>query len=167
MPSLLDSIKSSFESAGWKYHQVDGRTDVVECQFDAHHCRVLLHVQCYESMGALSVVAQPSVTVNDDRYGKASELLMRANMELNFGNLELDWKSGKVYFRASNVFPDPIKLGEVPRSLVHTAIAEADRIAPRITVLNRDASPAAILTDVEELLKRDDLLPPVPDQPLE
>ena len=58
-------------------------------------------------------------------------------------------------------------LGKVPQSLVHTAIAEADRIAPRITVLNRDSSPAAVLTDAEELLKRDDLIPPVPDQPLE
>jgi hypothetical protein len=162
---IIDSVKTAFDSAGWAY-SIPERKDVIDCQFEAHHCRVALHAQAYEEFGALSIVASPNVSVAADRLSKGSELLMRSNLQLNIGNLEMDWSTGKVFFRATNIFPDPGALGDVPRSLVHSAIAEVDRIAPQITILNRDPSPAAILLDVEELMQRDDLLPPVPgDQP--
>ncbi len=156
---LIDSIKGAFSSAGWNYSSPEHQ-DVIECQFEAHHCRVALHAQAYEEFGAISIVASPNVEVATDRLAKGAELLMRSNLKLNIGNLEMDWATGKVFFRATNLFPDPAALGEIPRSLVHSAIAEVDRIAPQITILNRDISPSAALLDIEELMEREDLLPP-------
>lgn len=160
---LIDSIKGAFSSAGWNYSSPKHQ-DVIECQFEAHHCRVALHAQAYEEFDAISIVASPNVEVATDRLAKGAELLMRSNLKLNIGNLEMDWATGKVFFRATNLFPDPAVLGEIPRSLVHSAIAEVDRIAPQITILNRDISPSASLLDIEELMEREDLLPPVPEQ---
>jgi len=161
--SLIDSVKTAFEQAGWTFSPASGRPDVIECQFDAHHTRVALHVQTYEEFGAVSVVASPGIELKTDRLAKGSELLMRCNLELNIGNLEVNWETGKVFFRATNVFPDPANLGAVPQSLVHSAIAECDRLTPMVALINRDLSPAASFVDVPELLTREDLLPPVPE----
>ena len=163
MKKLIDSVKESFDAAGWSYSS-PGRGDVIECQFDAHHCRVAVHAQVFEDFGALTVVGSPNVEVKSDRLAKGAELLMRSNLALNIGNHEMDWETGKVYFRATNVFTDRSNLGKVPQSLVHSAITESDRIAPQVTVLNRDTIPSGALVDIPELMAREDLIPPVPDE---
>jgi len=165
---LLTWVKSAFNDAGWAFREAD-RPGVIECNFEAHHTRVALHVQTFPELGVISVVGSPAIESAKDRLPKTVELLTRTNLSLTIGNLELDMDSGKIYYRATNIFPTSdtsrkADIASVTQSLVHAAIAEADRITPQVALINRDPSPAAVLMDIPELMAREDLLPPVPEQ---
>ena len=88
---------------------------------------------------------------------------MRANKQLNLGNLEFDMDRQKVIFRITNVFDREVYDKDIVSSMVHTAIAEIDRFMPYImTVLQTRAELLPDLS-IERLLMREDFLPPVPE----
>lgn len=162
---LFQNVIAAFGAAGWEYALAgDGTQEVLRAGFEAHHTRVELHVQVFapvNTVSVVSVVSEASIRVSPVRRSIVAELLMRTNQELTVGNFEMDWDTGAVYFRISNVFangayePD----GELIAGLVRANIVEMDRVTPFLSVIERTDEPALIALDVARLLQREDLLP--------
>jgi hypothetical protein len=162
MPSALYlATLSAFKAQGWAFQPVEGM-EVIEANFEAHHAKVPLHVQVYGEAGIVSVVARTTQTVLNPHRLAASELLMRTNKELNIGNFELDWDSGIVMFRVTNIFPGGHHDERLIAGLVHTAIGETDRLTPFLGEICRTPKGELLLLKVTDLMKRQDLLPPPP-----
>lgn len=162
MSALHASVISAFKNQGWEYHAVPG-LEVIESRFEAHHTKVFLHVQSHDEAGIVSVVANASHTVASSHLRAACELLMRSNKELNLGNFEVDWDSGQVMFRVTNVFAKMRVDERVIASLVHAAVAEMDRLTPFLHEVCRRSPAELVLLSIPELMAREDLLPPEPE----
>ena len=161
MAKLLEKVQAAFAASGWECVLVDGR-DVVTAAFEAHHAKVSLYVQTFEEMGAASIVSEASLAASPAAVGKVAEELMRVNQQLTVGNFEMDWDKGMVYFRVTNVFPDPqAATPELLASLVRAAVVEMDRITPYLSVIGRTQPAEIDSLDVPALLGREDLLPDV------
>ncbi len=159
--TLYDTALTAFREAGWSFTEVGGR-EVIRAGFEAHHTRVELHLQVFESLAAVSVVSESLRSSDDPAHReRLSELVMRVNRSLTVGNFELDWDSGRLSFRVTNLFQTPGEGGSLIRGLVQTTVGEMDRIAPleAIILRSKDATLAAL--DIPGLLERDDLLPEV------
>jgi hypothetical protein len=159
--ALFEATLAAFKAQGWHYRPVPGM-EVVECDFEAHHTKVPLHVQVYGEPGIASVVANATVTVPKTHRLAAAELLMRTNKELNVGNFEMDWDSGEVMFRTTNIFADGQPDERILAGLVHAAVAEVDRLTPFLGEICRTPKAELLLVKIPELMKRQDLLPPTP-----
>jgi hypothetical protein len=162
MSALYAAALEAFKTQGWHYREVPGM-EVFESDFEAHHTKVPLHVQIYGDAHVASIVAMATVTVPNTHRLSAAELLMRTNKELNIGNFEMDWDSGTVLFRATNIFPPHRYDQRIIASLVHSAIAEMDRLTPYLGEVCQTPKGELILLRVPDLMKREDLLPPVPE----
>jgi len=164
---LLPKIVEVFEGNGWECEPVPG-APVIEAGFEAHHGRLIMHVQAYDAIGAVSVVAlSPTLMSTAAARSKTSELLMRANERMNLGGFEMRWDEGEVLFRIGNVFPNGTLDPEVLSLLVEIAIVEMDRLAPCLAIIAKSRSAELLLLDAAELLSRDDLLPEVGSLPAE
>ena len=162
MSALYAAVLSTFKEQGWHYREVPEHS-VVESDFEAHHTKVPLHVQVFGETHIASVVANCTLQVPSAHRLQACELLMRVNRELNIGNFELDWESGTVLFRATNIFPPHRYDQRILASLVHSAITEMDRLTPFLGEIIRTPKGELLLLKVADLMLREDLLPPVPD----
>ncbi len=163
MPSALyNATLSTFKAQGWTYRPVPG-LEVLEADFEAHHTKVPLHVQMHGDAGIASVVSRSTLQVPNTHRLQASELLMRTNKELNIGNFELDWDTGVVMFRVTNIFAAGPYDERVIASLVHTSIGEMDRLTPFLGELCKTPKGELLFLKVSDLMKREDLLPPVPE----
>ena len=163
MSALHAAVINAFKAQNWAYREVP-EMEVIEASFEAYHGKVPLHVQSYGEAHIVSVVANASLNVPATHRARAAELLMRANKELNIGAFEMEWDSGLVMFRQANVFPKHRHDEELIASLVHNAIAEMDRMTPFLGELCRTNQAMLPLLDIPQLLKREDLLPPAPEQ---
>lgn len=158
---LYGTVKGAFESAGWAFAEVDDR-EVIRAGFEAHHCRVDLHVQVFEPLTAVSVVAESPRSSSDPIYReRLAELAMRVNRTLTVGNFEMDWDSGKLLFRATNLFTTPQGDPTLIQGMVHNTVGEMDRIAPIEAMILEAEGPALAALDLASLLEREDLLPDV------
>lgn len=155
------SVEETFGANGWHCELVEGR-DVLRAGFEAHHTRVDLVVQAYPQLNALAVVSESPMPVDEERMPVLLELLNRANKPLTLGGFEYDIDRGMLVFRVTNLFERERYDADIISSMVHCAIAELDRIVPYAAMV-RD-TPADLLPDldVQRLLAREDLLPPVP-----
>lgn len=159
---LFATLRSVFDEAGWAYGEVPGR-EVLRAGFEAHHARVELHAQAFPELAAVSVVSEsPRASADPLRRERLAELAMRVNQTLTVGNFELDWDAGRLLFRATNLFPSPSGDAALIQGLVHTVVAEMDRIAPLESMVLSTDGPALAALDLVALLKRRDLLPEVP-----
>jgi hypothetical protein len=163
MSALHAAVLNAFKSRNWTYREVPDMK-VVESSFEAYHGKVPLHVQSFGEMHIVSVVANASITVPHTHKSRAAELLMRANKDLNVGAFELDWDAGVVMFRQANVFSKHRYDEELIANLVHNAIAEMDRMTPFLGELCKTNAAMLPLMDLGQLLKREDLLPPPPEE---
>jgi len=159
MSALYAATLTTFKAQGWHYREVSGM-EVIEADFEAHHTKVPLHVQIYGEAHIASVVATASFQVPSSHRLQTAELLMRTNKELNLGNFELDWDVGSVMFRISNIFPPHRYDERILASLVHTTIAEVDRLTPFLGEVCQTPKGELLLLSVRDLMKREDLLPP-------
>ncbi len=165
MSPLYQTVISAFEGAGWKFAPVDGQ-EVIRAGFEAHHGRVDVHVQVFPELKYVNAVAESSVSFDDPIYReRLAELVMRTNKELVIGNFEMDWDSGRLLFRAGNLFASADGDPAIVELLVHTAIAEMDRITPQVTILKQTPLGALPSLDLAALMQRTDLLPPTPEPP--
>ncbi|MBK8092911.1 MAG: hypothetical protein IPK32_13235 [Verrucomicrobiaceae bacterium] len=162
MSALYAATLSTFKEMGWHYREVPDHS-VIETDFEAHHTKVPLHVQVFGETHILSVVATASVQVPHTHRLSTCELVMRVNRELNLGNFEIEWDSGTLLFRITNVFPPHRHDGRIIASLVHSAVAEMDRITPYLGEIIHTPKGELLLLRVADLLQREDLLPPAPD----
>ena len=161
MSALHAAVLTAFKTMGWEYHAVP-EAEVVETWFEAHHTKVLVHAQTHAEAGIVSVVANTSFPVPETHRLAACELLMRTNKELNLGNFEIDWDSGQVMFRVSNIFSPNRHDERIIASLVHAAVAEVDRVTPYLAEICRSTPGALPMLDIPVLMRREDLLPDVP-----
>ena len=162
MSALHAAVLNAFKNNGWQYRVVPDM-EVVESWFEAHHAKIFVHAQSHADAGILSVVSNGSFNVPKTHLKAAAELLMRSNKELNLGNHEIDWDSGQVMFRVSNIFSSNRYDERIIASLVHTAVAEMDRLTPFLAELCRLGTGELLLLSVPELLAREDLLPDIPE----
>lgn len=162
MSALHAAVINAFKSMGWQYRVVPD-VEVVECWFEAHHAKVLLHAQTHAEANLVSVVSNASFTVPKTHLKAVAELLMRSNKELNLGNLEVDWETGQVMFRVANLFSPHRHDERIIASMVHTAVAEMDRLTPFLAEVCRLGTGELLLLDIPELLAREDLLPAIPE----
>lgn len=161
---LFAAVEAAFARMSWAGRRVPGR-EVMEADFEAHHTRVRVHVQAFAEVNAVSVATTLGHTVPDSRSGLVSEMLMRTNLELTVGAFELDYDAGRVLFRATNIFPPDTPDLSIIASLVHSAIAESDRLTPFLTLLLRMPPEELGRLNLKLFLQREDLLPPVPEDP--
>ena len=164
MSALHAAVINAFKSMGWQYRAVPD-VEVVECWFEAHHAKVLLHAQTHAEANLVSVVSNASITVPKTHLKAVAELLMRSNKELNLGNLEVDWETGQVMFRVANLFSPDRHDERIIASMVHTAVAEMDRLTPFLAEVCRLGTGELLLLNLPELLAREDLLPVIPEAP--
>jgi hypothetical protein len=157
---LMTAVKEAFASRSWHCDDVAGRL-VVESEFEAHHTRVRVHAQVFPEISAVSVVGYATAAVPTSRSGLVAEALMRLNQSLTLGNFELDYDTGRVVFRATNVFCGTSSAPPIVAGLVHTAVAEVDRLTPLLTLLLRMTPEELGRLNLRLFLQREDLLPPV------
>jgi hypothetical protein len=165
MANLLSAVEHTFSDAGWAFHKVDER-EVLEADFEAHHTRVRVHVQAFAEIGAISVGANLTHKVPQSRAGVISEMLMRTNEELTLGNFELLWDTGAILFRVTNVIGHREATAadrQIIASLVHSAIAEVDRLTPFVSLVLGMTTAELANLNLKTFLMREDLLPPLPD----
>ncbi|NRB75592.1 MAG: hypothetical protein HRU46_14615 [Verrucomicrobiales bacterium] len=159
---LFATVLSTFETNGWNYSEVSGR-EVIRAGFEAHHTRVNLHVQVFEPLAAISVVAEsPNQVTDPAKRERLVELIMRVNKTLTVGNFELDWDTGQLMFRATNLFATPQGEPSIIQGLVHNAVGEMDRIAPMESIVLAAEGAELASLKIEDLLQRQDLLPEIP-----
>lgn len=156
--ALIQQATAAFDAAGWQFRAIEGKA-VLESEFEAHHAKVPLHVQAFDEIDVLTVVARLSFAVDPTARNAAHDALMRTNLTLNIGNFEASPDSGEVFFRATNVFPGGAAEPSVVASLVRTAVVEMDRITPFLAELQREPA-----QNIAALLAREDLLPEIGDQ---
>jgi len=159
---LYSTLLAAFKTAGWAYAEIEGR-EVIRAGFEAHHTRVELHVQAFENLSAISVVSESSRQTTDPaRRDRLAEAAMRVNETLTVGNFEIAWDTGRLFFRATNLFPTPQGEPGIIQGLVHNTVGEMDRIAPIEAIIHDADGPALAALNIPALLKRDDLVPEVP-----
>ena len=164
-PSALFSVvQKTFVRMKWTGRQVPHR-QVLEADFDAHHTRLRVHVQAFPEINAICIGTTLGHPVPLARTGLVNEMLMRTNLSLTIGAFELDHDAGQVLFRATNLFSTPAADPQIIASLVHTAIAECDRLTPFLTLLLRMNAAELGRLNLKLFLQREDLLPPVPEDP--
>lgn len=164
---LYSTVQGAFQSAGWNYAEVEGR-EVLRAGFEGHNSRIELHVQCFEPLSAVSVVAEAAGQTNDPlKRDRLAELAMRVNQTLTIGNFELEWDAGRLFFRTTNLFSTPQGDPGIIQGMVHNTVGEMDRIAPFLSMIHRAEGPELAALDFPSLLQREDLIPdvPVPEEP--
>jgi hypothetical protein len=163
-PSLqLQSVEDAFGRHGWHCEAVEGR-DVLRAVFTGHHTRVDLIAQAYPPMNALAVLGEMPLPADDTHRPVILELLARANKALNLGGFEYDLDRQRLVFRITNVFEREKYDPDIVSSMVHCAVAEIDRMAPYTAIVLRTAADLLDDLDLELLLMRQDLIPPVPGE---
>jgi hypothetical protein len=157
------SVEEVFGKNGWHTELVEGR-EVLRAGFEAHHTRVDLVVQAFPELNALSVVSESSMFVAEPQMPALLELLMRANKQLTLGGFEYDLDREMLVFRVTNLFEREKYDADIVSSMVHCAIAELDRIVPYASIVR--GTPVDLIEDLdlERLLQREDVIPPVPGE---
>lgn len=161
MSPLFQAILASVEALGWEFRRVPD-CEVIEARFEAHHTHVPIHAQVFPEISVLHVVATSAHEFQSRQIPKLCELVMRTTNQLALGSWELDWERGKALFRVSQILPPEFG---VPKSIldgmVHTAVAEMDRLTPALAEISRLDAAGLALLDVRELMAREDWLPPL------
>lgn len=161
---LYSTILHAFREAGWAFTEVEGR-EVIRAGFEAHHTRVELHLQAFEPLSAVSVVSEsPNGASNPLHRDRLCELAMRVNRTLTVGNFEMDWETGRLGFRATNLFPTPQGDLKIIQGLVHNTVGEMDRIAPLESIILKAEGPELAALDIGKLIMREDLIPDIPER---
>ena len=155
------TVEETFGTNGWHCELVEGH-DVLRASFEAHHTRVDLIAQAYPQLNALSVVTESPMPLDEDHLHAVLELLARANKPLTLGGFEYDIDRDMLVFRITNLFERERFDSDIISSMVHCAIAELDRIIPYAAIVRNTPSDLLADLDLERLLMREDVIPPVP-----
>jgi hypothetical protein len=156
-------VEEVFGKNGWHAELVEGR-DVLRAGFEAHHTRVDIVAQAFTELNALSIVSESPMFIAEPQMPALLELLMRANKQLTLGGFEYDLDREMLVFRVTNLFEREKFDADIVVSMVHCAIAELDRIVPYAATVR--STPADLIADLDlqRLLEREDLIPPVPGE---
>jgi hypothetical protein len=156
------SVETAFGRNGWHSEILEGK-NVIRASFSAHHTRINLFAQAYIPINALAIVGEASLSISEYHLPFILELLTRANKFLNLGAFEFDIERNQLCFRITNMFEREKFDADIVTSMVHCAIAEMDRITPFASIVQRTSVDLLNDLDLQRLLEREDLLPPVPE----
>ncbi len=156
------TVEEIFGNNGWHCELIEGR-DVLRASFDAHHTRVDMIVQAHTALNALTVVTESPMEIGEGHQRALFELLNRANKPLTLGSFEYDLDRSMLVFRITNLFEREKYDADIVASMVHCAIAELDRITPYAAIVKNTAADLLPDMDLERLLAREDVIPPVPE----
>ena len=156
------TVEEAFGRNGWHCELVEGR-DVLRAGFEAHHTRVDLIAQAHARINALAIVTESPMPLDGAHLAAVLELLARANKQLTLGGFEYDLDRRMLVFRITNLFEREAYDGDIVASMVHCAIAELDRIIPYAATVRNTREDLLDDLDLERLLQREDLIPPVPE----
>ncbi len=156
------SVQDAYGDQGWHAELIEGQ-DVIKSVFEAHHTQVEVIAQAYVPLNALSIISECPMDIPHTHFAIAMELFMRANKQLNLGNLEYDLDRKCIIFRISNVFDREVYDKDIISSMVHAAIAEADRFLPYLSTVVQTRAELLPDLSIERLLMREDFIPPVPE----
>lgn len=159
----LASVEETFGRNGWYCEPLDGK-EVLRAVFTGHHTRVELITQAYPPLNALAVLGEMPLPISEVQQPYVLELLARANKNLNLGGFEYDLDRQRLVFRITNIFERERYDSDIVTTMVHCAVAELDRCAAFAITITRTQEDLLPDLDLELLLMRDDLIPPVPDQ---
>lgn len=163
-PSLqFNSVIEAFGRNGWHHDVIEGR-EVLQTQFEAHHTRIHVLAQAFTNINALAIVGETPMAPPASHLSSFLELIMRANKQLTIGGFEYDFDRQLLVFRNTNLFDREKYDADIITSMVHSIIAELDRMAPLANVLLQTRADLLEDLSIEMLLLREDLLPPVPDE---
>lgn len=163
-PSLqFNSVIEAFGRNGWHHDVVEGR-EVLQTQFEAHHTRIHVLAQAFTNINALAIVGETPMSPPASHLPYFLELLMRANKQLTIGGFEYDFDRNLLVFRNTNLFDREKYDADIITSMVHSIIAELDRMAPLANILLQTRADLLEDLSIEMLLLREDLLPPIPDE---
>ena len=159
--SLFEQVQAAFEAEGWAHEPVDERSgEVLRAAFEAEHTRVNLHVQVFDPIRAVSVVAEAPLGTDDPaRRERLAELAMRTNEGLTVGNFEMLWDRGLMIFRVSNLFAESGANAAIITGMIHATVAEMDRISPLLSTIHRAEGAELAGLNIPALLQREDWLP--------
>ncbi|MBB5349906.1 hypothetical protein HNR46_000127 [Haloferula luteola] len=161
-PSLqILSVEDAFGRQGWHCEPVEGK-DVLRAVFSGHHTRIELIAQAYAPMNALAIIGEASLPVQESHQAAILELLARANKSLNLGGFEFDLDRNRLVFRITNLFDREKYDADIITSMVHCTVAELDRLSPYAVTVVRTPEDLLDDLDLQRLLQREDLIPPVP-----
>jgi len=161
-PSLqIQSVEDAFGRNGWHCEPVEGK-DVLRAVFSGHHTRIELIAQAYPPMNALAVIGETALPLDENHLPAGLELLARANKNLNLGGFEYDIERQRLVFRITNLFDREKYDADIVTSMVHCAVAELDRLAPYAMTVVKTPPDLLDDLDLQLLLMREDLIPPVP-----
>ena len=156
--SLFSAVKEAFASQHWACRKVPN-LEVAEADFDMHHGRVRIHAQAFSLLNAVVIVGTSSLVASTPRLPKLAELMMAMNRTLTVGAFEVDWTSGAIMFRCTNLFPAQTADVGIIASLLRDALVEIDRLAPFPAILEQTPVERLKFVNVPLLLEREDLLP--------
>lgn len=156
------TVEEIFGNNGWHCELIEGR-DVLRAGFDAHHTRVDMIAQAHPALNALTIVTESPMPISESHHRAFFELLNRANKPLTLGSFEYDLDRAMLVFRITNLFEREKYDPDIVASMVHCAIAELDRITPYVAILKNTAADLLPDLDLERLLAREDVIPPVPE----
>jgi hypothetical protein len=108
------------------------------------------------------VVSEAPLDLDEEHLPVVLELLARANKPLTLGGFEYDLDRQFLVFRITNLFEREKYDADIVVSMVHCAIAELDRITPYAAIVVGTADDLLDDLDLERLLMREDVIPPVP-----
>ena len=156
------TVEEIFGNNGWHCELIEGR-DVLRASFDAHHTRLDMVVQAHPQLNALTVVTESPMPLGTDHRSAGMDLLNRANKPLTLGSFEYDVDRSMLVFRITNLFEREKYDADIVASMVHCAIAELDRLIPYVAMVKNTAVDLLPDLDLERLLAREDVIPPVPE----
>lgn len=157
------TVEEAFGANGWHAELVEGR-DVLRAGFEAHHTRVNLIAQAHPQLNALTIVGETSMPLAPPQRAAVLELLMHANKPLTLGAFEYDLDRSMLVFRITNLFERERYDADIISSMVHCAIAELDRLVPYVATVRQTPEDLLADLDLQRLLQREDLIPPVVGQ---
>ena len=155
------TVEETFGRNGWHGELIEGR-DVLRAGFEAHHTRVDLIAQAHPQLNALVVVGESPMEFDDEHMPVLLELFARANKQLTLGGFEYDIDRAMLVFRITNLFEREVFDSDIVSSMVHCAVAEIDRIVPYAAIVRKTPADLLQVLDLERLLARPDVIPPVP-----
>lgn len=158
----FESIADAFGAQGWHSETIPNR-NVVQARFEGYHTSVHVQAQAFIELKAISIVGEAPCPMPRTHFTALFELLMHTNKQLTIGSFEFDIDRNLLVFRVSNIFDRERYDAEIIVSLVHSAIAEVDRLTPYIGVLRNTSAELLKDLSIERLLMREDLIPPVPE----
>lgn len=157
----IQSVEQTFGQNGWHCELLEGR-DVLRAGFEAHHTHISLFAQAFTPLNALSIVGEIPLNVPESHLAAVFELISRANKKLTLGGFEYDFDRELLVFRITNLFDRELYDAGIISSMVHCTVAELDRISPYAAIILRTREELLDDLDIERLLLREDVIPPVP-----